>query len=775
MIRLARIPGLTTVAIRHPRVVVAVTLVITLLFAAQLPKIRTDTDPKNMLPATSDVRVYNDRMEEWFALHKDVLVLGIVNERGIFNPESLRRLERITRAILQIPGVVVRDVASLTTVDDVAVEAGGLVVRPAVADVPEAPAGLETLQQRLVSNPLIVDRLVSRDGTTTAVFIPLEGGANAKVIADRIKAILADERGGSDRFYLAGDPVARDTFGAQMFYQMAVFSPLAALVMMLALYIMFRNAVLVALMMSVATVSIVWSLGLLIGLGFPVHIMSSMMPVFLMAIATDSVHIFNEFYFRAREVRDRRAAVTDTLAAVGRPVRYTALATAAGFAVLTFMHIIPVRVFGAFVAFGTVVLRLLSFSLIPAVLMLIPESRILSVAASEDTETDRVARFLGRLGAWSVSHRAAVLLFGFVLLGAALIGITRINVNNNMVSWFRPGSEIRQADRVMNARLGGTAQLYLVMETDSADALKNPHALLAVEGLQREVEKLPSVGKTVSVVDVVKRINRVLHGNDPAREVVPDSPGEIAQYLLLFSMAAKPQDLDNFIDYDAQKANVFVNLRTWDAQAVRDVLSTVAAYRTLHLTATPTVKPAGVAYFNLVWNEEVLWDMIRGFGIALAVVFVILAVNFRSVKWAVVGYTPLLVTVVLVYGVIGWMRKDFDMPISVLSTLSLGMAVDFAIHFVGRFRGRYESEPNLERAVIWTAARPGKGILRNAMLFAAAFSVMLFASLTPYVTVGAFIAGMMLLSAAMTIIYLPALVSLFRRGLGCAADQGETR
>ena len=156
--------------------------------------------------------------------------------------------------------------------------------------------------------------------------------------------------------------------------------------------------------------------------------------------------------------------------------------------------------------------------------------------------------------------------------------------------------------------------------------------------------------------------------------------------------------------------------------------------------------------------------MVKGFVLALIAVFTILAFDFRSVKWAIVGYTPLLFTILLIYGVVGFIGKDFDMPISVLSTLSLGMAVDFAIHFVSRFRQRFKEtggrKESINDALLWTAARPGKGIVRNAVLFAASFAVMIFAPLTPYITVGAFIVSMMLLSAVMTIIYLPALITL---------------
>jgi hypothetical protein len=240
----------------------------------------------------------------------------------------------------------------------------------------------------------------------------------------------------------------------------------------------------------------------------------------------------------------------------------------------------------------------------------------------------------------------------------------------------------------------------------------------------------------------------------------------IGQYLFLFSMSAKPSDLDNVADYPFRKANIWVQLKTWDAKAMESVIATVNDYRKEYPTPME-FKPAGIAYFNLVWNHEVLWDMVKGLMMALIVVFAILAYDFRSIKWAVIGYIPLLFTILLIYGVIGYIGKDFDMPISVMSCLSLGMAVDFAIHFVSRFRQRLKetqgagnAKQHVTDALLWTAARPGKGIMRNAILFAAAFAVMLFAPLTPYVTVGAFIVSMMMLSALMTILYLPALITL---------------
>jgi predicted RND superfamily exporter protein len=154
--------------------------------------------------------------------------------------------------------------------------------------------------------------------------------------------------------------------------------------------------------------------------------------------------------------------------------------------------------------------------------------------------------------------------------------------------------------------------------------------------------------------------------------------------------------------------------------------------------------------------------MLTSFLAGVGLVLVLLIAQTRSLLWGALSFFPLLFTIAVIYAVVGLVGKDFDMPVAVLSTLSLGMAVDFAIHFVGRFQKRYREHPELQPCLIWTVARPGKGIFLNAILFALGFSVMIFADLTPYITVGVFMAAIMLLSSVMSVVYLPGLIQLFR-------------
>ncbi|MHB8858322.1 MAG: efflux RND transporter permease subunit [Thermoleophilia bacterium] len=730
-------------SVRRPVLIIVIILLVTAAFATQFPRIKTDTDPNNMLPENSDVRLSNREVEQTFGLHKDMMAVAVVNDTTVFNPGTVNRIATLTGEIQNISGVAGKDVMNMFI----------------AANMPASQSSFSSEQTQamkamFMNNPLMVGRFVSADEKTTAVYVPLEDGANGKEVADSIRQLVGNDQSG-DTFYVAGDPVARDTFGSQMFLQMGLFSPIAGMIMMLVLYLMFRNWPLTLSVMGVAMISIVWTLGLLIGLGYPVHIMSSMMPVFLMAISTASIHIFNEFYFCCGEMEERRLAIMKTMKVVGPPVLFTALVAAIGFAVLGVGNIIPVRVFGLFVAFGIGVIALLSFTFLPAVMTLAGERSLRRAASREVPERNRAGAALRRVGQFAVDKRVAVIVIGLLLVSLSIWGITKIRVNNNMVAWFKSGSDIRVADRVINDNLGGSSSAYLVAEGNGSGSVATPASLSYIEGLQKQLATLPVVGNTYSIADSVKMANMMMDGNSPASFNLPSSQSQTAQ---LLGSAAKPSD----ITADRSQAAIQIQLKTWDASAMDTVLDKTNSYIAANPAPSGIVfKPAGIAYFNKIWNDEVLGDMIRVFIIGVSIIFGVLILVFRSFKWAVVSFIPLLFTILIIYGAIGFIGKDLDMPIAVLSTLSLGLAVDFAIHFVRRYRQRLKTESDIEQALIWTVARPGKGIIRNAILFSAAFSVMVFAALTPYITVGVFIMSIMMVSALLTIVYLPALIRMF--------------
>jgi predicted RND superfamily exporter protein len=546
-----------------------------------------------------------------------------------------------------------------------------------------------------------------------------------------------------------------------MFLQMGVVAPMAGGLIMIILFIIFRRFVLVIPTMIISMLSVIWTMGAMIGLGFTVHIMSSMIPVFLMPIAVcDAVHILSDFYEKYPQIKDQRRTVLDVFDELYKPMFFTSITTAVGFANLAWANIPPVRVFGLFISLGVLLAWFLTMTFIPAALMLINEKRLRTISEKEEASP-----VLGRLGRVSLSKSRVFVVSGVFLFAIAVYGVTTLTVNDNPVKWFKSNHTIRIADRELNELIGGTYISYLTLQGSEEDNMKDPEVMNYIQKLQRHLDSISFVGKTTSVADVVKRVNFVLHDEDKHYEVLPKEKDTIGQYLFLFLMSSAPDELDNFVDYDFKKANIWVQLKSGDNRDMTYVVNSVEDF----ITKTPLppgieVQWSGLPYLNITWQNLMVVGMLKATVGSWWVIFIILIILFRSFWWGVVAMLPLGFSVLFIYGLIGFGGKEYDMPIAVCSTLALGLGVDFAIHFVQRFRERFRQDNDLQRTMDWTmGGEPALAIFRNAVVVGIGFLPLVFATLRPYVTVGLFFGSLAFFAGVITIVFLPALIGNFRR------------
>lgn len=750
---------LTWWSMDHPKAVLLLAAMATLAFLVQFPRAVIDTDPENMLEADQPDRVLYDRVKEEFGIH-DLIVVGVTDPQGVFRPETLQRLARIADAVQGIEGVIAPDVLSFSTTDDVTSEGGLLRIERIMAQAPQSQEGAEAIRRAVLANPMLAEQLASKDGTGAALYVPIERKDQSHRISRQLEEILRRELGPGQEYHIAGLPVAEDTFGFEMFLQMGLMAPLAMLVIFALLWLMFRQLSLIVPPMVVAMLSVIWGMGGLIGMGFTVHIMSSMIPVFLMPIAVlDSVHILSEFYDRYPKLRDRRQALAAAMDELFTPMLYTSLTSAVGFGSQLLAPIPPVRVFGAFVAFGIMAAWLLTVTLIPATVMLIREERLAASLVRRGEGGGILARLLPPVGRFAFRRSGAVVAVAALLLGVGAWGLSRIVVNDNPVKWFDPDHPIRVADRVMNRLFGGTYMAYLVVDGQREGAVKDPEVMAWIARAQTGLEGHELVGKTSSVADIVRRVSHVLHDGDPRFDAVPDQAEAVAQYLFLFEMTGDPDDLSNFVDPDYRKANIWVQLKGGDNRDMEAVEASLQAFVDRDPPpAGARLQWSGPTYINKVWQDL----MVKGMGNAVAggaaTVFVLMVLLLRSLGLALISMVPLVFALGVCYGVVGFAGKDYDMPIAVCSSLALGLAIDFAIHFVLRFRRRCQQVGDLEAVNEYMFGEPARAITRNGIVIAVGFLPLVFSSLTPYVTVGAFFAALMAVGGATTLLLLPALL-----------------
>ncbi len=745
----------------RPKTVIVILTLITVLLGIQFPRIIIDADPENMLEANQADRVFYNQVKSEFGIH-DLLVVGIVDQEGVFRPESLTKLGRATSEILKIKGVIIEDVVSPSTTDNVKSASGTLNIRPVLPKSKLTVEAAADLRREIAENPFLHEKIASADGTAVALYVPIERKDMSRRIAGEIEEILKRELLPGQAYHMAGLPIAEDTFGLDMFIQMAIVAPLAFMGILVIVFLMFRQVAFLVPIALTAMFSVIWAMGLLIGMGFTVHIMSSMIPVFLMPIAIlDDIHILSEFFDKFRVIGDKRRALLESMQPLYKPMLYTTLTSAVGFSSLALADIPPVRLFGLFVAFGIIAAFVLALTIVPAVISLMDDEKLKQRLFQEEG-TSRVTlldRILSSIGKLAFSRSGLILALGVVALVVGATGVQQIQVNDNPVKWFKEGHNLRISDTVMNRLFGGTYMAYLVIDGQKPEAVKKPEVVAYIDRLQIDLEADPLVGKTSSVADIIKRINLVLHDNDRAYDKVPESKDAVGQFLFLFQSTGDPNDLDNFVDRNAQKANVWVQMKGGDNQQMEAVVARVTEFvRKNPLPEGLTLRWSGLTFINKIWQDLMVVGMLKAILGSFAVVFVLMLFQFRSITLGILSMVPLSLAILLSYGLVGWIGKDYDMPIAVVSSLSLGLAIDFAIHFLQRFRAHSEISNDIKVTNAYMFGEPGRAIARNAIIITLGFLPLTISTLGPYVTVGIFFALLMIFSTLATLFVLPAVL-----------------
>jgi predicted RND superfamily exporter protein len=863
---------ITEHSIKHYKLITAVMVVFTMGLGAFIPLINVDTDPENMLSKDEAVRIFHNQTKKQFSLN-DMVVVGIVNDKdpnGVFNPSSLARIYELTEfsKTLHWPdeknpsediGVVEVDILAPSTVDHIGQGGPGEVKFEWLMPKPPATsAEAMKIRDKAMSNPLLKGTVISEDGKAICLYLPLTSKDLSYKIYRKLKEKIATFSG-DEKYYITGLPVAEDTFGVEMFVQMAVSAPLAMMVIFILMLLFFRKLVLVISPMIIAIVSVISTMGLLIGLGYPVHIMSSMIPIFLMPIAVvDSVHILSEFFDRYSPRRGRRDTIVEVMSNLFTPMLYTSLTSAAGFASLALTPIPPVQVFGIFVAIGVMIAWVFTVTFVPAYVMMLRESSLANFGTghSRAVKQSWLARLLNAGGRFTYKAAKPILVIMLVITMIAVYGITQIQINDNPVKWFSKSHPIRAADIELNKHFGGTYMAYLVLsgveekgissqyikglderlmkkgdelkeefpnttaiaseaekfvseqaavaknkedlleklssfasgkaekaseqdadvwyemadffdlEKERLEIFKQPEMLRYIERLQEYLAGIGVVGKSNSVADVVKKVYQELTDGKAESYVVPSDEGAVAQCLMQFQSSHNPDDLWHLVTYDYMHANIWLQLTSGDNKDMQKVVEAVDNFFKANLPPMPIkYNWAGLTYINVVWQDKMVWGMLQSFLGSFITVFIMMAILFRSMLWGLICMVPLTITIVTIYGVIGLAGKDYDMPVAVLSALTLGMAVDFAIHFLERARDAYRQSKSWEKASVEMFGEPARAISRNVIVIAIGFLPLLAAPLVPYKTVGIFVCAIMAASGAITLLVLPAIIRILEKKL----------
>jgi predicted RND superfamily exporter protein len=227
-------------------------------------------------------------------------------------------------------------------------------------------------------------------------------------------------------------------------------------------------------------------------------------------------------------------------------------------------------------------------------------------------------------------------------------------------------------------------------------------------------------------------------------------------------MSGDPNDLDNYLTVDARKANIWVQMKRGENKDMERVEGVVKDFAAKNPPPEGiTLRWSGLTYINKVWQGIMVVGMLKAFLSGWVVVFLLMILLFRSLPLGFISMVPLTFAIVFTYGLVGFVGKDYDMPVAVCASLALGLSIDYAIHFIQRYREKYREVRDLRETNSWIFDSPARAIARNAIVITFGFLPLVLATLTPYVTVGIFFASLMAFSALSSLLVLPALMRLF--------------
>ena len=507
---------------KRPLVIAAAIALITLFFAAFLPRVELDNNNLRFVPANDPALATSRWIDETFGSSLFILV-GLKNDYGtVFERGLLNRIRDYVDEVKNIS--IVKEVVSLVSADYITSIDGAIVVEPLVkSNFSGSAEEIAELKRRLLSWDLYERAMVSDDFQATQILIPLtitmeEAGlpeTNEKFLVIRD---LAHKMFDSHcTVYVTGMPVIVATVSEEMTSDLKLLVPVVVVVVLTVLFFSFRRFSRVVLPLLTVFIAVIWSVGAMPLFGFKLSVISTVLPVILVAVGSAyGIHVVTHYLTDRGSAEmnreEHRLFVLKVLRKIIKPVFLAALTTFAGFFSLCFTSVHPIKEFGYFSSFGVIAAFIVAVTLIPSLLILRgPEKK--KDSAKEDTYSTVVADTLMVIA----RKERTVFFFAAIVIVFSIYGLTKIVSDNAMIEYFKPDTEVAKSDKFIRENFGGSKVVNVVLHGENPEIILHPATLSALDGLGEYLSKNPDVGKLMGFTDMVKRINQVLNANaDPA-------------------------------------------------------------------------------------------------------------------------------------------------------------------------------------------------------------------------------------------------------------------
>ncbi len=737
---------LLRLSISRPRTVMGVALVLTAVLVAGLPRLELRTDGEWLRPAGHPAVVRDVLERERFGEPRFILLLArSPRAEGFARAEGLRALRSLGEALERLPvleGGAIESLASLPAAG------AGLQMGNALDAIPDSPDALRRFMAELEGRPGVAGGLLAMDRRSALHALPIRADVSTREAVAALTRFVDGYEADGLTLLLGGPLLAETILGDSVLADLATLVPVMVLMMALILAVIFRSLPGVLIPLIETLVVLLWTAGVMAWAGIPVALVTTILPVVLMAMCiSDEIHLLERLQ-AARVGSPLAESIPVAFEEVGRPIVLTSLTTAAGFLSFLTSSIAPLRHFGALAAFGILLAMGLTFSLIPAMLVSLPTRWLSSPVSPAERRADRG---LGR----GIARRPGVAFAaGAALLGASLPGLFALRASDAWVDNFPPESDLVQMEELLGRQHAGGYSLDLVLEGEPG-RFRSPEGLRWVERVAQVSEGLPGVGGRRSILDPLTEIAAALGASGSLASLGPSALWDL---FTAAEMAPAGAGLSRLMTNDASVTRVRLYIRGADyalAQALFGALEArLAPLRSDAAAAGVEISAAGELAVATAMVDTIVRDQLRSVAAAVALVTVLLLV-LGGGRWAWVCVLPVSVATLCLLGGMGWAGMPLGIATSMFASLSIGLGVDFGIHFGHAYRRAAEAGAGFEQATLRSFAGCGRAIRWNTMVLAAGFAVLTLSRLAPNHALGLLLASATLLCAGMTFLLMP--------------------
>lgn len=737
------------------RAAIALIVLIHVVATFFLLRLEFNNSPSLYYPAQSPAAVLEREIRAEFP--NDELLIALFSGENLYSTEVLQSLDKLSLAMEE--NLVVDRVLSITNVDHISATEDGFTVERLVDADNLDERSADEWRDRVLGDRFAPGWLASKDGSVIAIVVRVKAlhESRQRVALEAFLRESVDKVGLGQRLVALAGPVALDAAQFRSMTQDSImFTPLVfVLGLQLLLWVVgrLRPMLIGSIAMSTVVVSCV---ALISAVGQPYTLVTAMVPTLLAAYTVANLLHFYAALQRTRHAgfrRPRRVIYASRL--VHKPAFFNLLSTVAGMVSLVLVPIPPVQVFGLVCAFGTIMIYLVIFYLVPPLLVAY-DTGPWPKSSAGFAWTKRISY---GLASFSMRNAGKVVVGLALLVGLAAPQIWNVTVESDLLKFFNPEHSISKSTRIIEERLVGVGSLEIIIDGAGRDALKDADTLRQIKRLQNWVDALPEVDRSFSMADLVEEMNWAFHSENPEYRAVPTDSKLLSQLLLIYD----GQDLNELVNAEYQRARILLNLNVHGANETRGVIEKIKNHLASEKYPGLKFDFAGFGRQFSDQQELLVIGQLHSFAGAFGQIFLIMLFLWRSLPSAVISMLPNLAPLTVVFILMGALGVYLDMATVLIASVLLGITVDDTIHFFHQYQERRKKG----RGVVFSLARSfeasGRAVVAISLLLVAQFFLLVGSDFEPTSHFGLLTATGLLAGQVFELLLLPALIVLWSR------------